>query len=95
MSVWRPTSLRGRMARFYALVMAGVLVAFAVTVYAIVEAEEAKEPPEVAALEGPDDTGEHFLIALLLALPVGVAVAVGGAVPDRGRRGLRRRWPTQ
>jgi two-component system, OmpR family, sensor kinase len=87
MSWWRPTSLQGRMARFYALVMVGVLVAFAATVYAIVEAEEAKEPPEVAALEGPDDTGEHFLIALLAALPVGVAVAIGGAVLI-ARRGL-------
>jgi len=83
----RPRSLRGRLALFYALALTLVLGAFAATVYAILEAEEAAEPPEVAALEPPDQTGSHLLYALAMALPVGLVVAVGGALLI-SRRGL-------
>jgi two-component system, OmpR family, sensor kinase len=81
-------TLRARLAVFYAIALALVLAAFAATAYAIVEAEEAEEPPEVAALEPPTHTGQRFLIALGAALPVAIAIAVGGAVVI-ARRGLK------
>jgi two-component system OmpR family sensor kinase len=81
-------TLRGRLALFYAALMVVVLGAFAGTVWLIIEAQEASEPPEVAKLEGPDYTSERVLLALLAALPVAAAVAVGGAVVI-SRRGLR------
>jgi heavy metal sensor kinase len=81
------SSLRARLALFYGALVVVVLCAFAATVWAIIEAQEATEPPEVALLEGPDYTGRRMLIALVLALPVGVAVAVVGGVAI-SRRGL-------
>ncbi len=85
-----PRSLRGRLALWHALVVSAVLLAFAGTIYAVIEAEEAKEPPEVAALEPPDQTGAHVLRALALALPLALVVAVGGGllVSRRALRGL-------
>jgi heavy metal sensor kinase len=80
------------MALFYAVLLAVVLATFAGTVWLIIQAEEAGEPPEVARLEAqleaPDRTGQHLAIALGLALPVAIAIAVGGAVWI-ARRGLR------
>jgi two-component system OmpR family sensor kinase len=81
-------TLKRRLAWFYALVLSLALIAFAGTVWAIIEAEEAKEPPVVALLEPPDQTGGRLLIALLCALPVALAVAVGGALLI-ARRGLQ------
>jgi two-component system OmpR family sensor kinase len=83
-----PRTLRGRLALFYAALIVVVLAAFAGTVWLIIETQEASEPPEVSALEGPDYTPQRMLIALLTALPVGAAVAVAGAVII-SRRGLR------
>jgi signal transduction histidine kinase len=81
-------TLRRRLALFYALVLTAALTAFAGTVYAILEAEEAREPPVVAVLEPPDQVGVRLWLALLCALPVSVAVAVGGALVIT-RRGLQ------
>ncbi len=83
----RPKTLRGRLALFYAIALSLVLGAFAATVYAVIEAEEAAESPLIKALEPPDQTGLHLLIALAAALPVALAVAIGGAVLV-SRRGL-------
>jgi two-component system OmpR family sensor kinase len=74
------SSLRARLVWFYGALVVVVLCAFATTVWAIIEAQEATESPEVARLEGPDYTGQRMAIALALALPVGVAVAVIGGV---------------
>lgn len=86
-----PRTLRGRLALFYAALLVIVLGAFAGTVWLIIEADEANEPPEVveleAKLEGPDPVPRRLLIALLLAAPVGVGIAVAGAVVI-SRRGL-------
>jgi two-component system OmpR family sensor kinase len=82
------SSLRGRLARFYAIAIALVLLAFGATVWAIMEAEEAAEPPQVRALEPPEAWPRRLAIALLTALPVAIAVAAGGAVVI-ARRGLR------
>jgi two-component system OmpR family sensor kinase len=81
-------TLRGRLARFYAVALALVLSAFALTVYAIVEAEEAAEPPEVKALEPPEHLDERLLVAFAVALPAAIAVAIGGARVI-ARRGLQ------
>jgi len=81
-------TLRGRLALFYAALLIIVLGAFAATVWLIIQAQEATEPPEVARLEGPDYTVQRMLLALVAALPVGAAVAAGGAVVI-SRRGLR------
>jgi len=64
-----------------------LLTAFAGTLYAILEAEEAAEPPLIKALEPPDQTGTRVLYALAAALPVALVVAVGGAI-FIARRGL-------
>jgi signal transduction histidine kinase len=80
-------TLRRRLAWFYALVLTLALTAFAATVYLIVEAEEAREPLLVRALEPPDEQGPRIVIALLCALPVSLLVAVGGALWI-ARRGL-------
>jgi two-component system, OmpR family, sensor kinase len=84
------STLRARLAAYYAIVLVVLLAAFAATVYAIIEAEEAAEPPEVAALEPPDHTGRKLAIALVVALVVAVPIAVGGAlvISRRGLRGL-------
>jgi heavy metal sensor kinase len=76
----KPSTLRGRLALWSAAALAAVLCSFAAAVYLIVEAEEAAEPPEVAALEPPDHTGRYLLVALAVALPAGLAVAVGGGL---------------
>jgi two-component system OmpR family sensor kinase len=81
-------TLRARLARFYGVVLALVLSAFALVAWAIVEAGEAAEPPAVRALEPPDHTGERLLIALAAALPVAIALAVAGA-RIVARRGLQ------
>jgi signal transduction histidine kinase len=73
-------TLRRRLAWFYALALAAALTAFAATMYLIVEAEEAKEPPLVQLIEPPDEQGPRIWIALLCALPVSLAVAGGGAL---------------
>lgn len=72
-------TLRGRLAFFFALVMALSLSAFAATVYGIVVAVES---------EDDDPTGEEqrellqirrrVLLALGVAVPVGLTIAVGG-----------------
>ena len=81
-------TLRGRLARFYAVTIALMLGAFAATLWAILEAAEANESPLVSALEPPDRTGTNVLIALGASLPVAIAVAVGGAAVI-ARRGLK------
>jgi signal transduction histidine kinase len=74
-------TLRGRIAFFYACVIALALMAFAATMYGIFVTTESAEP---------DPTGEEareivemrsrVLLALGIAVPVGLAVAVGGGV---------------
>jgi heavy metal sensor kinase len=81
------STLRGRLARFYAAVLVLALGAFTATLWAILEAAEAKESPLITALEPPERTGQHVLYALGAALPVAIAVAVAGAVLI-SRRGL-------
>ena len=87
---FRPRSLRGRLALWYALILSAVLLAFAGTVYFVIAAEEAKEAPEIAALEPPDQTGPHVLVALAVALPAALLVALGGGlwISRRALRGL-------
>jgi two-component system OmpR family sensor kinase len=89
---FRPHSLWGRLALWYTAVLTAVLVAFAGTIYLVIAADEAKEPPEVASLEPPDHTGAHVLLALAVALPVATAVAVGGGllITRRALKGLDR-----
>jgi two-component system OmpR family sensor kinase len=82
------STLRGRLARFYAFVLACVLLAFAGTVWVILEAEEAAEPPLVQMIEPPEQTGTRLVLALLAALPIAIAVGAGGAVLI-SRRGLQ------
>jgi two-component system OmpR family sensor kinase len=81
-------TLKGRLARFYAVALALVLIAFAAAVWAIDAAEEAAEPPEVRALEPPDQFNQRLLIALGTALPIAIAIAMIGARVV-SRRGLQ------
>jgi two-component system OmpR family sensor kinase len=81
-------TLRGRLARFYAVTIALMLGAFAATVWAILEAQEAREPLIVSALEPPEQFGTHLLVALAASLPVALAIAIGGAAVI-ARRGLK------
>ena len=69
-------SLRARLAWFYGVTLALILAAFSIVVYAVVEAGD-EDSPEVAAAE---HTGTHLLYTLLAALPVAIAVGVGGAI---------------
>ncbi len=76
----RPATLRGRLALSYAAIVCGVLLAFAGTIYLVIAAAEANEPPALAALEGPDATGSQVLLALGVTLPVALAIAIGSAL---------------
>jgi heavy metal sensor kinase len=84
----RIRSLRGRLALFYAVTLSLVLLAFAGTVWAIMEAEEASEPAAVRSLEPPERWPARLLIAIAAGLPVALGVAVGGALII-SRRGLK------
>ena len=69
-------TLRARLAWFYGVTLALILAAFSAVVYAVVEAGDV-DSPEV---EEAEHTGRHLLETLLAALPVAVAVGVGGAI---------------
>jgi two-component system OmpR family sensor kinase len=75
---------------WYAAVLSVVLIAFAATIYLVIERDEANEPPAVAALEPPDQTAQHVLTTLVIVLPIAVAIAIGGGVliTRRALRGL-------
>ncbi|MCA1663657.1 MAG: HAMP domain-containing protein [Myxococcales bacterium] len=78
----RPSSLRGRLAAWYVAVLATTLVAFAAAVYFLVAEDDDDEapPPAGAALsaEPPEHTGRRVLVAVAVALPGAVIVAVAG-----------------
>jgi signal transduction histidine kinase len=69
-------TLRARLSWFYGVTLALILAAFSIVVYVVVEAGD-EDPPEVAEAE---HTGRHLLYTLLAALPVAIAVGVGGTV---------------
>jgi heavy metal sensor kinase len=74
----RPRTLWGRLALWFSLVLVGVLLAFSAAVLLIFAADEAAEPPAVKALEGPDHVVERVLVAVAIALPGSLALALGG-----------------
>jgi two-component system OmpR family sensor kinase len=71
-----PRSLQRRLALWYALVMALVLIGFSAAVYFLAAVEN--DPVEIAAGEPPDLTPGRLIMALAMALPVAIGVAVGG-----------------
>jgi heavy metal sensor kinase len=73
-----PRTLWGRLALWFSLVLVGVLLAFSAAVLLIFAADEAAEPPAVKALEGPDHVVERVLVAVAIALPGSLALALGG-----------------
>ncbi len=87
MSLFRPKTMRGRLAWFYAVALLLVLGAFSATIYIIEQAEEADEPAQVKALEPPEHPERRFLAALAAALPVALLVALAGGAWV-ARRGL-------
>ena len=79
----RPQTLRGRLALWYSAVLAATLLAFAAAVYFLVADEDDDEPAPaggVAAVEPPEHVGRRLLIAVAIALPGAVAIAVAGGL---------------
>ncbi|MCU1278757.1 MAG: sensor histidine kinase [bacterium] len=79
----RPRTLRGRLAAWYAAVLATTLLAFAAAVYFLVAEDEDEEtaPPAAGAavaVEEPEHVGRRMLIAVAIALPGALAIAVAG-----------------
>ncbi len=73
-----PRSLRGRLALWFGVVVAVVLVGYSVVVYAFAVVEpDHGEPGEAAEAE---EAGERLVFALLAALPLALVVGVGGAL---------------
>jgi signal transduction histidine kinase len=83
-------TLGTRLSLWYAAVLSVVLIAFAAAIYLVIEHDEANEPPAVAALEPPDQTAQHVLVTLVIALPIAIATAIGGGmlITRRSLRGL-------
>lgn len=77
----RPKTLRGRLAAWYAAVLATTLVAFAAAVYFIVVEDEDEGAPareSAVAVDPPEHVGRRLLLAVAIALPGAIAVAVAG-----------------
>ncbi len=76
----RPRTLRGRLALFYAVVLALVLVAYSGAVYYVAifaeEASEGQDGDSEEVLTG----GRRVLWTLALALPISLGIAVGGGM---------------
>src|SRR5579872_6451493 len=81
--VRRPATLAGRLALWYAVILAVILCAYSATVFFVaiveVEEEEADDAPLTADQE-IDKAGERMLIALGVGLPLSLAVAIGGGL---------------
>lgn len=74
-------TLRGRLAAWYAAVLTVTLLAFAATVYVFVDQDEDEEQAQLGAAavkEAPEHLAQRMLLALAVALPGAVAIAVVG-----------------
>ena len=88
---WRPRTLRGRLATWFAVVLAFALIAFGGLVYVLVRAEEQGEGgqgPEAETETETEREPELVLLALAIGLPVALLVAVSGGLV-LSRRALR------
>ena len=74
---WLPETLRARLALWYGVTLSVVLVAFAFVVYlvAVVEPDDPSDPKDIAEA---DLAAQRMLVALAVALPAALVVAVGG-----------------
>lgn len=76
-----PKTLRGRLAAWYAAVLTVTLIAFAGTVYFFVDQDEDEEQARLGAAistEAPEHLAGRMLVALGVALPGALAIAVAG-----------------
>lgn len=73
-----PRTLRGRLAAWYSAVLAVTLAAFAAAVYFFVDQDEDEPPRPVIAGHAPESIGRELLVALSVALPCALALAVVG-----------------
>jgi heavy metal sensor kinase len=78
----KPETLRGRLAAWYAAVLAVTLLAFAASVYFLVEDDEGEAPAAQISVNGepPEHVGRRLLIALAVALPGALAIAIAGGL---------------
>ncbi|HXU71735.1 MAG TPA: HAMP domain-containing sensor histidine kinase [Polyangia bacterium] len=77
-----PTTLRGRLAAWYAAVLALTLISFAAAVYFFVadddEADQCVPANLCTLVDPPEHIGRRVGIAVAIALPGALAVAIGG-----------------
>lgn len=74
-------TLRGRLAAWYAAVLAVTLIAFAATVFVYVDQDEDEEQAHHGAAvdsDAPEQLASRMLVALAVALPGALAIAIAG-----------------
>ncbi len=84
MSLLPPKTLRGRLALWYAAVLSVTLLAFAGAIYVLLANEDEADKCEPANLctlvDPPEHFGRRLGIAVAVALPGALAVAIGGGL---------------